>query len=1161
MSIVYLDEELPIIDFQTVISDEDIEQEFDIKDKKIGLNIYSSEDIYNQVFLLLQFLKEEIQIPLTQKTKVFKELIEEITTEKKYKIPRNVVPKVYTKRKINKEKTKSDIIEIIEKEKDYEDLETFLNNYYNSIKIDNYSIRREELLKTFQGYTVTDSSAPRLDNINFATRVIKIETEEPQLDNINSATRVIKIEPEEPHIIIPQDNLHPTIDSLNITKGISSYDNSFKKLSMIDKLIEKLDKTYTTVNIPKEEINLKQTIKEAIYQTADVNKYIEELKDIGSLYDLWKDFMKIGINIEEEDLDKDVLTKLEEKLYDLYKKEKEVFVFLKATSNYKQIPIELNEQGGILFYEIQKEIFNKLEPIIEKLQSDLIEIYQTYVDSNNTTSQQNITSLPYNAYDIVMSITDNKVTLSEAIEILKLRLLKEHRNRIETWLKNVKKWDVVKISSKVNKEYDKYQRTKFSFINEEIYSWNIQDEIKKIKKGEILGYNKDNGIQTADSLFTRTEDIMLETDDPDDIDIPVYDDNLPIDIKELDEGKREIFEIVLRMFMSLSKISGLPLDYNNLYANIPQQLRKTKITQIKEQIPDLSDELYNILGKENILLIDTDSLSEIILPGKFQEIKRTIKLIEDEYIKDIEKQLYYLLSWWIYDIQTHVLSRTLQFKLWNGSQEHIDFWSPYGYPMEKNKNIKEGVIPYIQHIIESLINTDGTVWNMYLKGTSLTKIHEELITVLSSTYFSEKVNYLQEKFKNFEKELPNKDLLEKGEKIVKEVDKTIKNQEKSKYLKEYMNFLNNLPSVLIQSSIAKKIHIGCCLQLLSDKYRSDKDYWLRLNRNIYKLKTAFIADKYKKDKVPILLSIIKPTVEEEEKEKLVYIERENIKTDLYLWNLNDILPEIEEYIPVNDYNKLSTTGIQEIINITNKNLNIYNKNIRDNTVIDFVNKTDDLQYLIDFFRKIIGLQSSIIKDKYKDKQDELNYLLSNFEKLYKLFDIILDNKSYLNDLKNIQKIRLVQYIISRQLCFPAKPELARNDNLIIRENNLESTLLNDFIMYQYNYLKDWIIEKTFNQTVNFTEYISKKREEDNIRKLNIVNVMNPEERRLYVSTKKLGLSELEDYNYKFEQKLIEQEYLREAADDYEEAGEEETYPRGENDDQMDMDSLNDEYDY
>jgi len=47
MSIVYLDEELPIIDFQTVISDEDIEQEFDIKDKKIGLNIYSSEDIYN----------------------------------------------------------------------------------------------------------------------------------------------------------------------------------------------------------------------------------------------------------------------------------------------------------------------------------------------------------------------------------------------------------------------------------------------------------------------------------------------------------------------------------------------------------------------------------------------------------------------------------------------------------------------------------------------------------------------------------------------------------------------------------------------------------------------------------------------------------------------------------------------------------------------------------------------------------------------------------------------------------------------------------------------------------------------------------------------------------------------------------------------------------
>jgi len=134
-------------------------------------------------------------------------------------------------------------------------------------------------------------------------------------------------------------------------------------------------------------------------------------------------------------------------------------------------------------------------------------------------------SLPYTAYDIVSTIADNKISLREAIEILKLRLLKEHRNRIESWLKSVKKWDVHRINEKVTKEYEKYQRTKFSFIDEEIYSWDIQDEIKKIKKGEIIGYQKDTSINTADTLFRQNEDIILEKDDPDELEIPIYDDS------------------------------------------------------------------------------------------------------------------------------------------------------------------------------------------------------------------------------------------------------------------------------------------------------------------------------------------------------------------------------------------------------------------------------------------------------------------------------------------------------------------------------------------------------------------------------------------------------------------------------------------------------------
>ena len=491
MSIVYLDEELPVIDFQTVISGDEeliLDKSIETTDKKIGLNVHSSEDIYNQVFLLLQFLKEEINIPLEQKTKVFQKLITEITSDKDFKIPRNVVPEVATKRKDNS------------------DLTNFINSYNNSIKIENYNIRREELLKTFKGYEIIE------------------EDDKPVLDNIYSGTRVIQEELQQPHIILPQDNLHPTVKSLNITKGISSYDSSYQELSMKDKLIEELDKTYSRISIPEENINIEETIKETISQTANIDEYIKELKDIGSLYDLWKDLMVAGIKLE--DLNKETLNKLEEKLYKLYTSEKDIFSFLKATTSYKPSPIELNETGAIAFYEIQKEIFNKLEPIIEKLQNDLLEIYETFVDSNNNNSlNQSNASLPYTAYDIVSTIADNKITLNEAIEILKLRLLKEHRNRIESWLKSVKKWDVHRINEKVTKEYEKYQRTKSSFIDEEIYSWDIQDEIKKIKKGEIIGYQKDTSINTADTLFRQNEDIILEKDDPDELEIPIYDDN------------------------------------------------------------------------------------------------------------------------------------------------------------------------------------------------------------------------------------------------------------------------------------------------------------------------------------------------------------------------------------------------------------------------------------------------------------------------------------------------------------------------------------------------------------------------------------------------------------------------------------------------------------
>jgi len=152
--------------------------------------------------------------------------------------------------------------------------------------------------------------------------------------------------------------------------------------------------------------------------------------------------------------------------------------------------------------------------------------------------------------------------------------------------------------------------------------------------------------------------MILETDNPDDITLPVYEDALPVDIQHLDEGAREIYDIVLRMFVALQRASGLPLDYIRMTQSLPQLLRKTKMVQIQEAFPEFSEEIHKVLHTMDVESID-EMVDSFVDPTLYQSTRSKFQKIYKNFLQDLQKQWVYLLAWWICDLQNQVFASDL----------------------------------------------------------------------------------------------------------------------------------------------------------------------------------------------------------------------------------------------------------------------------------------------------------------------------------------------------------------------------------------------------------------------------------------------------------------------------------------------------------------------
>jgi hypothetical protein len=732
------------------------------------------------------------------------------------------------------------------------------------------------------------------------------------------------------------------------------------------------------------------------------------------------------------------------------------FKHLEPKKHHSFVPlIPLDDCSIHGFYNVQQKIFDKLQPVLEKFKDDLIEVYYAFIDAqvNQPALSKDI---PNTAYDIAVMLLDKKITIEEVTNTIKARIFIKQRDFIEEWYALIESWDVTDIRPFLSTELDIATKTLRSIQDDPQEQWmSINEEIKYIKRGEVI--SKDFVETIIHENPINDEGLVYDDDEMP----PIYDDVLPVDISHLDEGTRELYEIVLKMFMSLQRSTGLQLDYEELTMSIPTQIRRTRDVE---------------------------------------------KITDTEFIRQLQYQWTRLLAWWICNLQQKVLTYRLQFQIWEGSATSVHLWSPYGAPMEKPQS--EGMIPYILSVISELCK-DDILWNKYTKITS-TELNTILNTLFNDDLFKSTVLELRATFKTFEKDLPLKNLIKKGTDIKDKLTETVKDKNKANYINDYMVYLKNLPAILVTQS-SNKMRSGCCLQKVTDITNEKATYF----KNAYKLKQLFATERVGFEKRPRLLKSGVVIIAEAENNTLVHnTPPSKIYED---WAVEDV-PEVSQ--------------IEKILDIIGKTTTI------ETQLKDFIFKNATTNDLLQSIIKLSQIQYLHIQTQYIEKPAEYTFLIEAFE-----FNDFTQTNS-MDELQNTQYLRTLQHRLVLQLCFPAKPENARNNTLILLNDGLDASLLKNFIKHAVAALKEWVFNKTFNMSVNYADYIAKVREQENISKLKNIDKLSPEERKLYTDAKKLGISELYDF---LEAKVNEQQ--TEEHYEYED--------KGENDNEEADDSLND----
>jgi hypothetical protein len=1101
--IIYLDEELPEIEYYELLTFEEL---VEINPDFIAL---ASKEIYSELYEIFKN---------ANKSNNFLDLFYSITDKKEidttnYVLISQAIKKTYYE----------------DDELGHTGLLDFINSFKKINRIADIKLAEEEKNKLFFAIEYLEKSKNVRFKPYYRTKI-----------RINNDTA--------DYILNPYNNTNLPISDIyyEIPKSIHCEKLSDKILAHLNnrKILKKIE---TTTDISVDFKNCKPKIEEILDELDidDISNY--ETMDYELLTNILEKYDYKFDKIDRKDLD--IIKKILDKAINI---KEDNYKF--KTVRIKGIDYINNKTN---FYNKSINIF-KLLKFTDDMNNEHFSIISKLEDLKANLDESEL--LYNNISDIINAIHNKDIDIDVIVDnlrnIVELQRITNAVNNIKDYSNN----DLDKIEELFNIEKDKFNKINHEnpmYYGNVLKFINISKELSEIKvANNIKDYNYVKNVNEYYYDHDNKDDIY----DIKDLDLNLYEYNETIFDKFIETDKyiyalgfKEYMKIILPILNKIEENSKLTLNYESIVNKLYTEFSylPTKYHELKKKINDIdntiSDKIIEDISKINYTKIIKNSeiikqiiSSDVLLTEKLLDVILNVNL---NYLDVVKTVFFNSISIWILEIQSDIINNV---HIHNYNYNYIHLWDDYGFPINKSKKV--GVTIYLCDIINSVFQDieEYEIYNIDLKiikviSDLIDNKYNDILKKLIIESENAKINTINKnKGKQYQLELV--DNLNKF--------KTTKTYEmKNKMLENYVKALIYMPG--INYNRIHKYLLGCCLQQLNKDFASYNDLKDK-RKDLIAAKTYFSKSKQtiKKNYYYLPVKNINEEIENVENELYnlehnIYEKKEDITYDSWFKKQKD-----EKIFISENYENILSNGSGEYIKIIKNNFKRYFETIGNN-------KSNLSKYLTENIAKVNFKQINnnvikILSENYygDEEKDEIlyksieycNYLNSKYKELDNIYDI--------NNLTDITRAKC--YISVKILILPFNTEQVLGEKLqLIFDTNQDNILKYKKIGKQIHDKLSKTLQLSFMPTFEENQdFINKMREEFKNKRLELYDKLNEEQRKVFNELSKIGV--------KIENAIDNAEIkLNEEQPEYD--GENEFIMNGNNDDHNYDDLDNDDY--
>jgi hypothetical protein len=475
--------------------------------------------------------------------------------------------------------------------------------------------------------------------------------------------------------------------------------------------------------------------------------------------------------------------------------------------------------------------------------------------------------IPRTLYEIAQGIRTNQFTMEEVIQGLKYKrrewISQQIMNAIQEYT----------ISMSIPADFDlqvlkEWEKLVTPYDKDFIYSFmDLYKDMAEVKEGNDSSTYE--GIPTEDipTYVQPSETVMptiLEGENEDEDEFVIEEamdigsSRRPFTIHG-SPGVREVLGKVLRTIQLIQEQTDLPLDYELLQRMFVQHIHsQSRYDLLLELGLSLDHPALQPLSEEGV---DIRSFIDAgVLGDDGPRIKQALDRHSD-HVKTLQRSLMTeMLLWWIMEIQDACMDGRYQFRYEKGMMECFGTWAMDGFPITSNT---KGVMNYIlcindllypafeqmQDIIKmSSVDLEKSFQSVLKKSQNMSIIRKQLF---------EKAEQLQKKWIQYGKKAVRYD------KVFKTIrDKVIDKMESGEsYGSDFAKVVQMLPMILERPKITGRFGIGCCFQKLGSNYQANTD-WKSISKRLWAAKNKLSAQRITKSPRPKLVLLTSKVLSE-----------------------------------------------------------------------------------------------------------------------------------------------------------------------------------------------------------------------------------------------------------------------------------------------------------